>query len=46
METLLTLAKYNQWMNNSLYDKCIELGQSNIEKEQGALVTASYRTIP
>lgn len=45
MELFKTYAKYNQWMNVSLYEKCIELGQQNIEKEQGAFFGSILTTL-
>lgn len=45
MDTFLTLAKYNQWMNNSLYQSCIELGQDAIKQEQGAFFGSILRTL-
>ncbi len=45
MELFRTYAKYNQWMNNSLYEKCIDLGQQNIEKDQGAFFESILKTL-
>lgn len=40
-----TYAKYNQWMNQSLYDTCKKLGQDAIEQEQGAFFGSILGTL-
>lgn len=45
MDTFITLAKYNQWMNNNLYQHCTKLGQTAIEQEQGAFFGSILRTL-
>lgn len=45
MNQFLLLAKYNKWMNDSFYQKCKELGQEAVEKDQGIFFDSIIRTL-
>lgn len=45
MDRYQLFAKYNQWMNNSLYQCCLELGQEAVEKDQGSFFSSIYTTL-
>ncbi|MDX1692494.1 MAG: DinB family protein [Ketobacteraceae bacterium] len=44
-DLFITYAKYNQWMNRSIYTTCKALGQDAIEKDQGAFFGSILRTL-
>ena len=45
MEQFLLLAKYNRWMNDSIYKTCLEMGQSNVDKNQNSFFSSISKTL-
>ena len=45
LELFKVYAQYNQWMNRSIYNTCMELGQDAVELDQGAFFGSILRTL-
>ena len=45
MEQFLLLAKYNRWMNQSIYKTCLAMGQDNVDKNQDSFFPSISKTL-
>ena len=45
MEQFLLLAKYNRWMNHSIYKTCLAMGQGNVDKNQNSFFPSISKTL-
>ncbi|OUS30500.1 hypothetical protein A9Q99_05980 [Gammaproteobacteria bacterium 45_16_T64] len=45
MEQFVLLAKYNRWMNDSIYKTCIEMGQDKIAIDQQSFFSSILKTM-
>ncbi len=45
MEQFLLLAKYNRWMNQSIYKTCLAMGQGNVDKNQDSFFPSISKTL-
>ncbi len=45
MEQFVLLAKYNNWMNNSIYKTCLDMGQNNIDRDQASFFPSISKTM-
>ena len=45
MDSYEISAKYNQWMNNSIYNTCVKMGQESIESNQSAFFGSILKTL-
>ena len=45
MKQFVLLANYNQWMNESIYSVCQEMGQEKIELDQQAFFSSILKTL-
>jgi len=45
MEHFLLLAKYNRWMNQSIYKTCLAMGQDNVDKNQDSFFPSISKTL-
>ena len=45
MEQFLLLAKYNRWMNQSIYKTCLAMGQDSVDKNQHSFFSSISKTL-